>query len=450
MKVKNILEYMQKIPHKTQDTLYTHPATCLAVYRSLSPTSQQYIMRLLFLGQPVPLNSLTTWVKNPRDKENLDATRQLKSLRLWSVHKMEDDQDGVLIHGNFKKGLTTALCGGGMPWYGKTEDIEVEKNPKSVEFLIKYSRERWECVLQFMVGGNFTSDNVSPEIAELLLSSGLISKPESDNEHSITSAGFQFLLLDTPAQIWYFMIKYLDKAEANGLNLTTCIAFIFQLSFSTLGKAYPIGPHNTFVQHLRQIGLVYQRKHTSPWFYPTKNGINFITSGAANKAAEGKEGFIIVETNFRIYAYTTNELDIALVALFSEPLYRFSNFLVGHITRESVQMALRNGITARQVIDFLQTHAHPQIANNKPIIPSVITDQMFLWEMERQRLSTEEGVLYSQFITDNDFNIVNDYAHEIGCVLWSNKPKRLLVVSKKGHGDVKKYWKKYKQEYGDD
>jgi len=37
------------------------------------------------------------------------------------------------------------------------------------------------------------------------------------------------------------------------------------------------------------------------------------------------------------------------VALFSEMLYRFPNVVVAHVTRESVQQAIANGITAQQV-----------------------------------------------------------------------------------------------------
>lgn len=445
VKIRNIHEYIQKLPNPTQDRLYTHPATCLALFRSLSETAQQYIMRLLFIGQPIPLNTLTAWVVSVKDRTNLDATKQLKTVRLWSVVKLEDGADGVTLHPNFRKGLTTAMCGGGMPWYGNHQ-LEPDKKPKTVEFLDSYAKERWECLLQYMVQGNSESDKISPDIANLLLQSGMINR--SGNEHVITSIGFQFLLLDTSTQIWYFMLKYLDQCDSIGLNLTTCLAFIFQLSFSTLGKAYPIGSHTTFVQHLRQIGLVYQRKHTSPWFYPTRHAIDFLTAGS-NKAREKKEGFVVVETNFRVYAYTSNELDIALVALFAETLHRFENFIVGHISRESVQMALQNGISARQILDFLESHAHPQMLKSKPIIPPTVTDQLHLWEMERSRLSTDDGVLYSQFLSDADFNVVLEYAQNIDCVMWSNVQKRLLVVNKKGHGDVKKYWKAYKKEHGE-
>lgn len=48
---------------------------------------------------------------------------------------------------------------------------------------------------------------------------------------------------------------------------------------------------------------------------------------------------------------TDSELQIALVALFSEMLYRFPNLVVAQVTRESVQQAISNGITAQQVRD---------------------------------------------------------------------------------------------------
>ena len=35
-----------------------------------------------------------------------------------------------------------------------------------------------------------------------------------------------------------------------------------------------------------------------------------------------KEGFLVVETNYRVYAYTSSDLQVALIGLFTEVLYR--------------------------------------------------------------------------------------------------------------------------------
>ena len=64
--------------------------------------------------------------------------------------------------------------------------------------------------------------------------------PNSDESESpnmqITSSGFQFLLLDTASQVWFFILKYLETVTERGLSLVECLTFLFKLSFSTLGK----------------------------------------------------------------------------------------------------------------------------------------------------------------------------------------------------------------------
>ena len=80
----------------------------------------------------------------------------------------------------------------------------------------------------------------------------------------ITNDGFQFLLMETSAQVWYFILQYLDSTTSRNLDLVECLGFLFQLSFSTLGQDYSTDRMSegllTFLQHLREFGLVYQRK----------------------------------------------------------------------------------------------------------------------------------------------------------------------------------------------
>ena len=49
------------------------------------------------------------------------------------------------------------------------------------------------------------------------------------------------------------------------------------------------------------------------------------------------------------FCFTDSPLQIALLALFCEMLYRFSNLAVANLTRDSVRAALMRGITAEQV-----------------------------------------------------------------------------------------------------
>ena len=45
-----------------------------------------------------------------------------------------------------------------------------------------------------------------------------------------------------------------------------------------------------------------------------------------------------------------------------------------------------------------------------PVIPPTITDQIRLWELERNRFKFTDGVLYSQFLSQADFELLRDYA----------------------------------------
>jgi transcription initiation factor TFIIH subunit 4 len=195
-------------------------------------------------------------------------------------------------------------------------------------------------------------------------------------------------------------------------------------------------------------GLVYQRKRSSKRYYPTKLAINLVSgaslshtvSSSPHKAA----GFIVIETNFRVIAYTDSQLQIAILALFCQLQYRFPNMAVGTITRESIHQALINGITADQILSFLRLHAHQQMMANNPIIPPTVTDQLRLWEIERNRLQFEDGVLYSEFMSASDFDKVRRYAEDLGVLTWSNPGKRLMVVSQNGHDEVRRFWRRQK------
>ena len=57
--------------------------------------------------------------------------------------------------------------------------------------------------------------------------------------------------------------------------------------------------------------------------------------------------FIVVESNFKVYAYTDSRLYQAILRLFIREDYRFPNLMVGMLTRESLNEAFRKKITAQ-------------------------------------------------------------------------------------------------------
>lgn len=50
------------------------------------------------------------------------------------------------------------------------------------------------------------------------------------------------------------------------------------------------------------------------------------------------------------------------------------------------------GISAHQIISYLSSHAHPQMYNHPPpLLHPSVTDQLHLWDRERNRLEAQES-----------------------------------------------------------
>uniref|UniRef100_A0A8C2WDZ6 General transcription factor IIH subunit 4 n=1 Tax=Cyclopterus lumpus TaxID=8103 RepID=A0A8C2WDZ6_CYCLU len=444
LQCKNLHEYLRELSPEILDRLYNHPATCLAVYRELPSLAKNYVMRMLFLDQPLPQAALALWVKIESQKDHDECVLVLAGLRLWHSQQLQGGLQGYILNPVFKDNLRIALLGGGKAWADEGSTLGPDRHARDIDSLDRYAIERWEVILHFMVGSPCAA--VSQDLAQLLVQAGLM-KSEAGEAPYITSAGFQFLLLDTASQLWYFTLQYLNTAQSRGMDLVEILSFLFQLSFSTLGRDYSVEGMSesllTFLQHLREFGLVFQRKRKSRRYYPTRLAITLaagVTTTSSSPSSStsipgtGDAGFIVVETNYRIYAYTDSELQIALVALFSEMLYRFPNVVVAQVTRESVQQAIANGITAQQIIHFLRTRAHPVMLKQTPVLPPTITDQIRLWELERDRLQFTEGKFLLEDLCTSG----------LGCLVWQDVAHRVMVVSPHGHSEVKRFWKRQK------
>jgi hypothetical protein len=58
------------------------------------------------------------------------------------------------------------------------------------------------------------------------------------------------------------------------------------------------------------------------------------------------EKFLIVETNFKVYAYTSSKLHLAILKLFLRVEYAFPNFVVATLARSNLQNAIKRGISS--------------------------------------------------------------------------------------------------------
>ena len=394
-----------------------------------------------------------------RERDNALST--LGRLHILSYAATSDNVRAYMVTSPFASSLRQALTGTDQTQsFGVLSHIP-ETAVMSVSDLDDYARRQWEGVLGYMVGTSGLGVQrdvvtLSKGVKQLLQFGHLVEI--RDRRVEITQDGFAFVLQDVNTQVWHTLILYVESAQEIGMDSVEVLSFAFLLSSLELGRSYE-KRHLTSNQlrtltDLADFGIVYQESPDTNHFYPTRLATTLTSdSGAVNNPIAGAlsgptstgqskagSGFIIVETNYRIYAYTSSPLQISLIALFTTLKYRFPNLVTGKITRQSVRRAIEMGITADQIVSYLSTHAHPQMRKHNAsknvsgippsILPPTVVDQIRLWQLERDRVKATPGFLFKDFVSLAEYEAPCRYADEIGVLVWKSDRRRMFFVTK--------------------
>lgn len=416
-----------------------------------------------------PVGALGFTADCPIFRERDNAILILGRLHILSTSKTADNVWAYMVTDQFASSLRQALTGAkDSVSFGVFSQIEEDETPVSIADLDDYARRQWEGVLGYMVGtsalGGQRDVNLSKGVKQLLEASHLVEIRE--RRVSITKDGFGFVLQDVNTQVWHMLILYVESAEAKATAMgmdnvvvnVEVLSFLFLLSSLELGQSYE-KRHLSDVKlrtlaDLADFGIVYQESPESTRFYPTRLATTLTSDSSALNPVSGSltgptgtsgsgTGFIIIETNYRLYAYTSSPLQISLISLFTNLKYRFPNLVTGKITRQSVRRAIDKGITADQIISYLSSHAHPQLRKHNAtyatsnttdmppsVLPPTVTDQIRLWQLERDRLRATPGFLFRDFSTLAEYQAPCQYAEEIGVLVWKSDRKRMFFVTR--------------------
>lgn len=475
-------DYLEGLPEQVQSRLYESPATCLAIYRLLSPMAKFFIISMLFEDHDISLRDLDKWVKHDSKYQLQHSIKSIKSLNL--IMEGETKQPLMIqLNPIFKRSFKNALTGGEIN--NSFGDVAEDDDIVKTAMLDQYSADKWETILHYMVG---TPNTNTPggKVLDLLQHSGLMEEAES-GELKITNQGFQFLLQDVNAQIWTLLLQYLKMSETLQMDPVDVLNFIFMLGALQLGKAYKVemlsDTQRIMLQDMRDYGLIFQKQSNYQKFYPTRLATLLTSDTKAFRSAsvamdsvlkqssdntstiegdivqdEGnnatQDGALIIETNFKLYSYSNSPLQIAILSLFTHLKTRFANMVTGQLTRESVRTALLNGITADQIIAYLETHAHPRMrrlaeenlgkkleldpSSNETlqVLPPTVVDQIRLWQLELDRIISYDGYLYTDFDTFQEYQTVAEYAKDVGVLIWQDDKKKMFFVYNEGNTQV--------------
>ncbi|KAJ5747992.1 uncharacterized protein N7511_009688 [Penicillium nucicola] len=453
------LEYLEGLSGTTFYKLYKQPSTALAIFRRMLPDlAKCFVMALLYLKDPLPTADLEIWVNTESKKQRDNALSILGRLHILSTTRTGDNVRAYMLTDPFASSLRQALMGAEDSQSFGVFSQGPGETQTSIADLDEYARRQWEGVMGYMVGtsafgGQRDMVNLSKGVKQLLQAGHLVEIRGSRVD--ITKDGFGFVLQDVNTQVWHILILYVQSAEAIGMDSVEVLSFLFLLSSLELGASYEkkhLTPNQLrTLTDLADFGIVYQEDPDAPCFYPTRlattltsdssalsNPVTGSLTGPAGQSGGSGSGFIIIETNYRLYAYTSSPLQISLISLFTNLKYRFPNLVTGKITRQSVRRAIEMGITADQIISYLLTHAHPQLrkhnSNSKglqaSVLPPTVTDQIRLWQLERDRLRATAGFLFKDFTSLAEYSAPCQYAAEIGVLVWKSEKKRMFFVTR--------------------
>ncbi|XP_057864350.1 general transcription and DNA repair factor IIH subunit TFB2 isoform X2 [Cryptomeria japonica] len=435
----------QALPAAKLDRLYEDHIICEAVLRSLPPVSKKYVFLLLYIDTAVPAKSLDEWVLSDGLSKHRAALDRLLQLRVF-VEVTERKKDGnYRLNPAFQSQLRQVIVNGGAP-PREPMPPDVAVRIPSMEELETYALRQWENFLLQLVSSGFeesTSEPFSPSMMKICQRSGLLTLRENETPR-LTENGFQFLLMETSSQLWQIIREYISTAEDRGFDAADLISFLLGLSFHIVGQAYNVNTltkmQQKAVEELAALGIVrVQQGMKERWFIPTKLATSLAANLSDSSSRKQAEGFVVVETNFRVYAYSTSRLHSEILRLFSRLEYQLPNLIVGAITKESLYKAFGNGITGEQIISFLQQHAHPRVAQRIPSVPENVTDQIRLWESDRNRVQLTSAYMYDDFPSEDVFESACTYARDVGGWLWDDTKHRRLVVRAESHQEMREF-----------
>ena len=397
MEVLQILTELSNNPANAVPLLKDPLCACMLI-RLLPPAVRSVVVKYLMIQGAIPFTLFVESMGTVERTERNALLRLIKAIGILNGRAKE-----VWINAEFQNAVLSApplLLPNVHPFFHSYASGEPASS----------FHAHFERLLMSMVKGD-----ISSEYSKLLQQADLLS-----SSLQVTSKGFQFLMAPRANQLWALLMLMVKPSEYQLiLHLVLCRDNI-RYTTSCL-------PSN-LLAWLQKFGLVQVQGET---FMITDLTYHLLPH-STEQQNDTESGFIILETNYSLYAYTSNPLHISLLSLFLRLSSRFPNLLYGRITFESIRNALESGITADQIITYLHIHAHPQARQRYGLecsIPPNLADQIRLWELERQRTyKNRPGVLWSGFLDEGEWQRVLQECDRIGAKLYANSAKRLLIV----------------------
>jgi transcription initiation factor TFIIH subunit 4 len=151
----------------------------------------------------------------------------------------------------------------------------------------------------------------------------------------------------------------------------------------------------SLLKPFRSLGLLHfgHKRLPGGFYFPTRVVLNFF--GRSELFAS--EGWILIDTNFKITAYVKTKLQVELLKRFSLITYEMPGFTSAYISPDSFKRALEEGTSLGDILAFLRANLSG-LGDGK--IPPNVEDQFYIWQRQRDRIVTTPNCVLRTFPTE--------------------------------------------------
>ena len=407
----SIFNYIFSNPYLSK--LYTDSKFTLTILKVMDENTKKLVFSLLVSS--IHINNLKT-IKNIKDCINT----------LLKVKLISKKDNIVYLDSIFRISLLNSFC-------LNLFDHRFIPSSTSFDNSIDESNNKFQQILESIIDKSIHKSHI---ISEMLLYSKIV-----DKSNDITNLGFEFLLKNKKDQLWFLI---LNSIKCYSLNLEEEEEILKDLSEICLKKkkcCYLTQKWCKWYSFLNEIGIfnlefnheLKIKKIKSEENYPKAVFINNIELFGEGIKSSGPNP-LILETNFKIYAYTNRKYEKNILNLFSKPVYNLPNLIKAQFDEEIIVKALEKGITANQIIKYLNEASDS--------VPLCVENQIKIWEAKQNRIKQTNGVLFNDFLHLSDYLKVLKFVEDRNALLFKDENKRIIVAEEEIYDGLKEFLKK--------
>lgn len=423
---KQFLDILSETVDSIGPIIYSFLSVSVGFFKSLSEYHQNLILKLS-VSKSTSLQAILAMTPDHEAKmEELEA----KFINKFKVIQKVNSEDGTV---NFKLEKRFGDCIKAFIGRGLTTIFHVNQSALSkcikmsatMEDVLKsYAFKKWNNMHKFMLKKTSNVTNVEdlpPNVVGALEDSSLLMTRDRNN-----ATCFDFLLDNIKNQVSTFLYcyckhmfkikyKYLrgDKQHKEAVSEGNILSLIFHLTLLFPPMSYSLKSSADVLNQLQltqeilddimndldAVGLLRIKRGddgTIQYFATTPLIHNIFNANALLE--RGFKNDIIVETDFKIYAYSTNPDYLeALLNLFTEIKFKMPTFLVCSIEEDKIREAFNSGIEPAQILRYLNSNTHKEVMKAKmhmmteadiqdidksyAFIPENVIQQMFFWSV---------------------------------------------------------------------